>query len=967
MRRVVMIAAVASPAALVLLLAAPAGAQQRASIVGVVHDSTGGVMPGVTVEASSPALIEQMRSAVTDGAGRYSVIDLRPGTYSVTFTLPGFKTVKREGIVLEGAFSAQVNGVLSVGAVEETITVSGASPVVDTQSTQNQAVLNRQALDVLPAARTMQGGASLVPGVSFYSQGFTSNMSIHGSLREDQHIYFDGMNIGQNLTQNGQQGNGVGVNELAQQELVYDAGSQSAENALGGVRMDSIPKEGGNAFSGILRVFGGNGSLQNDNITDELKPYISAGNSLDYTYDVNAVFGGPLRRNKLWFLLAQRVTQTNNLVALPTAYFPRGGTSESGGQVAPHSTVRLTWQATERNKIVWAFYKSQGGTKRFDVGCTATSFNSVSCISPEAAYWLPTPLQYGSQVKWTSPITSRLLLEVGQSLAVPTYKFNYQPENGPLDLQHFNSSTSVRTVASSTAPQDYFNQIWNTVANLSYVTGSHNVKVGVNQQWGYETTKVERHGDISVLTYVNQNGVPTPSTVTLTNSPYTRRENLNANLGLFAQDKWTSKRLTLTYGGRFDYFNASTPEESATGGRFMSAAAQAARAHIDPVSCVPCWKDWTVRAGASYDLFGTGKTALKVSIGKFVGQQALGLASSVNPLAGQTDARTWSDLDRNGTIYDANGNLQANEIVGPTRNNNFGLPAGGTQFDPNLPRPTNWEEAVTVQHELLPRVSVTGGFYHRIFQHLQVTRNTLVNPDTDYTPFTIVLPSNANLPGGGGQTVTMYNLNPSKLGLVNNVVTWSDKNSRVYNGVELSVNARLGRGFVFGGVTTERTATNTCDGPATTSANATPSNPNNYRFCHQVPPFQTLYKASGAYNLPFDVNASLTFQARPGISIGSFYTFNSAIAGVALTGGGNLTVQSVDPTTQYYDYVKTVDARVARTFRYGHTRVEPFIEIFNLPNFSTILTLNETVGPNYFTPGSIVQGRRVQLGGRIDW
>src|SRR5207245_576338 len=272
-------------------------------------------------------------------------------------TLPGFKSYKREGIVLEGAFSAMVNGSLSVGQIEETVTVTAGSPVVDLQSTQNQSVINRQALDVLPAARTMQGGASLVPGVAFYSQGFTSNMSIHGSLREDQHIYFDGMNIGQNMTQNG--------------------------------------------------------------------------------------------------------PQANNLIPLPTQYFPQGGQSESGGQVAPHSTVRLTWQATQKNKIVWAFYKSQGGTRRFDVGCTATSFNSVSCISPEAAYWLPTPLQYGSQVKWTSPITNRLLLEVGQSLAVPTYKFNYQPDNGPLDIQHVNATTSVRTVASSTAPQDYFRQTWN--------------------------------------------------------------------------------------------------------------------------------------------------------------------------------------------------------------------------------------------------------------------------------------------------------------------------------------------------------------------------------------------------------------------------------------------------------------------------------------------------------------------------
>src|SRR5437667_9188496 len=132
-------AAIACTCAALLLVPATARAQQRASIVGIAQDSTGAVMPGVTVEAASPALIEQVRSAVTDGAGRYSIIDLRPGIYSVTFTLPGFRTVKRDGIVLEGAFAAQVNAALAVGTLEETVTVTGASPVVDTQTTPNQA------------------------------------------------------------------------------------------------------------------------------------------------------------------------------------------------------------------------------------------------------------------------------------------------------------------------------------------------------------------------------------------------------------------------------------------------------------------------------------------------------------------------------------------------------------------------------------------------------------------------------------------------------------------------------------------------------------------------------------------------------------------------------------------------------------------------------------------------------------
>src|SRR6185295_13718232 len=155
--------------------------------------------------------------------------------------------------------------------------------------------------------------------------------------------------------------------------------------------------------------------------------------------------------------------------------------------------------------------------------------------------------------------------------------------------------------------------------------------------------------------------------------PYTRQENLNANLGLFAQDKWTKQRLTLSYGGRYDYFNASTPPQSGVAGRFMSPAAVAARASIAPVACLPCWNDWTVRAGASYDLFGTGKTALKTSVGKFLGQQALGLATNTNPLAGQSDTRQWIDRDGNGHVLDASGNPQFNEL-GVTANNNFGLP-----------------------------------------------------------------------------------------------------------------------------------------------------------------------------------------------------------------------------------------------------------------------------------------------------
>jgi hypothetical protein len=386
--------------------------------------------------------------------------------------------------------------------------------------------------------------------------------------------------------------------------------------------------------------------------------------------------------------------------------------------------------------------------------------------------------------------------------------------------------------------------------------------------------------------------------------------------------------------------------------------------HSDEVDCIPCWKDWSIRGGASYDVFGNGKTALKTSVGKFIAQSALGLTGSLNPNTGQTDTRTWVDRDGNGSALDASGNVQFNEL-GPSTNLNLAIPGGSAKIAPGLPRSTNWEESVSVQHELFPRVSVTGGYYHRQFYNIQYTQNLALDPTTNFTPFQIVVPATPNLPNGGGQVITLYNQN--QIVLNNNVITASTHNTQVYNGLEVSVNARIPRGFIFVGITDERTATNNC-----TDLNN--SNPNNLRFCQQVPPFRALYKGAVAYTLPYDIQASLTLQWRPGISIGSSYVYTCSAAQAAtgactaLTAGvASLTATVVDPTTQFYPYVKTDDMRISRNFKYNRLRLQPFMEVFNVANLSTVLTVNETVGPNYSQPAAIVQGRRLQFGAQVEW
>jgi hypothetical protein len=969
MRRAVVVAAVALGAA---MFGAPRAlhAQEAASIVGVVQDSSGAVLPGVTVEVASEALIEKTRSAVTDGSGRFAIIDLRPGEYSVTFALNGFKTVKRAGIILSGAFAATINASLEVGALEETITVSGASPVVDLQSTQNQFVLNKEVLDALPATRSMQGGASLVPGVQYYSQGFVSTMTVHGSNTSDQRIYFDGMRIGQNLTGTGSQGNGTGVNDLAQEELVYDAGSQSAETALGGVRMDSIPKEGGNRFSGAFRYFFSSQSLQNDNVPDDLRTFITAGDSIKSLWHNNVAFGGPVLQNRLWFFTAFRATHNDVYVADmkrpdgTIVRLPNGDRVNRDSRIAPNGQLRLTAQLSQRNKLRAAYYNSNGRTQRYDVGCTATSGNRVACVSPEAAYALPTPVQQSGDVKWTSTLTSRLLAEVAGSFGVASYRFEYQPENGPNDILHLDNTTGWRTVASATAYADYLSTVWNVIPKISYVTGSHNFKAGMNFEWGDSRNRLDNNRSISTLTFVNN----AANSVTVRNTPVVRLDELKADDGFFVQDRWTRKKLTVFGGYRFDWFNGAWPAEQAAANPWVAARDVAA------ADCQPCFHDWSLRTGASYDLFGTGKTALKVSVGKFLAANALGTTSSLNPLGAQSDTRQWRDLNGDQTVVNPDGSIQFNEI-GATNNNNFGQPRGSLVVDPDLKRGNNWEEAVSIQHQLLQNVSVTGGYYKRQFYNLNATVNKAIDPSTDYTAFTVVGPTHPNLPNGGGEVITLYNLSPGKQGAVDNVLVNSPGRSRNYDGYEVSVNARIPHGFAFGGVTFERTIFDNCadisnpNGSGTDVGATVPS----LRYCRREPPFRALYKGSFGYLLPYDIQVAGSFQARPGIPLGAGWTVTSAVSqaagGQALTGGvSSIAVELMNPDRDFYSYVYTNDLTVSHIFRLGgRRRLRAYTEIFNFMNSSTIFTRNETFGTQWYNPINLVDARRFQFGAQFDW
>jgi hypothetical protein len=312
---------------LVSAVLVPAAASAQASIAGAVRDTSGAVLPGVTVEATSPALIEKVRAAVTDDAGQYRIVDLRPGQYVVTFTLPGFASFKRDGIELTGSFVATVDAEMRVGSLEETITVTGETPLVDVQSATRQRVMDREVLDTIPSGRTATTMGVLIPGVTAQTAGgastqdvggnsgdFTLGLSTHGGKQQDQ-VYMQGGNLTTAMAQSGYVSR-IQVNFAGAEEIAISTGGGDAELATGGVRINILPREGGNTFRGGVFVSFGNDSLQGSNFSQALKDQgLRTPDGVKQNYDFNPGFGGPLKRDRLWFYVSSRINLTANYAA----------------------------------------------------------------------------------------------------------------------------------------------------------------------------------------------------------------------------------------------------------------------------------------------------------------------------------------------------------------------------------------------------------------------------------------------------------------------------------------------------------------------------------------------------------------------------------------------------------------------------------------------------------------------------
>jgi hypothetical protein len=964
-----------------------------AAIAGVVRDSSGGVMPGVTVEAASPALIERIRTAVTDEQGQYKITDLRPGTYSVTFSLAGFSSVKREGLELTAAFTATVNADLKVGSLEETLTVSGQSPVVDVQNTVQQSAITAAVIDAIPTGRTFQSLSQLIPGVSRsdgQDVGGTSGerfstLAIHGSHSADMPLIYDGMRYN---NMNGSGGGGLTVwmiNTGNVQEMSVETAGASAENQVSGVFVNVIPKDGGNNFKGMFFANYTTKALQSNNLTDTIKARgLSTVTTSDRIWDVNPAVGGPILQDKLWYFSSIRywgnatnvggiwVNKTLNTPFYTPDYSQPG---KDGDTYNASENIRLSWQATQKQKFSFYYDIQQRHVQRR---------NLAPNVAPEATENLYTPRNYFTQVSWTYPITNRLLLQAGNTAYISSFTADRQPEVLDTTIAMREQSTGLQYGALSGRP--FFEDVswaYNQKLALSYTTGSHALSFGLQMIEGRHV----RHNDVNQNLWANLlNGVPRSLTVWAT--PYDTEERLNPSPSLYAQDQWTRKNLTLNVGLRFDYLNAYVPEL-----HFPPVAFVSTPRDFEAVHDVPNWGDVSPRFGASYNLFGNGKTALKASLNRYVASQTAGLANLNDPvITSVTSAsRTWTDGNGDYVPNCDFLNLGINGECGAISDTNFGKNnPRATRYDQDTltgygKRPYDWEVTGGIQQELTPGVALNASYFRHWFGNFYVTQNTAVTAD-DFDSYCVTAPVDARLPGGGGNQICgFYDVKPQKFGQVNSLVTFADNfgtQKEVFTGVDVNINARLAGGaFVQGGLTTGRTAMDSCfaaDLPqlayAGSASGVTASRTEPY--CDVRPPLSasTQIKFAGSYVLPWNLAVSGTYQNVPGPQINATLTVtNAQIAsslGRNLSSGANgtVTVDLIPPGTLYEERINQLDFRLSRPFQLtAGLRVNTMFDFYNALNSSAVTALNNTFGPAWQRPNSIMPGRLIKFGTQVTW
>jgi len=991
----------------VLVLPSASLAQTLGTVAGVVKDGSGAVLPGVTVEAASPALIEKVRTAVTDGSGQYRIINLPPGKYIVTFSLTGFSTVKHDGIDVSPSFTSNIDAELRVGAVQETITVTGESPLVDIQSSAQTRAMTAEAFKELPSGGSWIQMAALVPAIhagntdvgGVLGDQTGAQVDAHGSRPGDGVSMIDGLRIG-NMYINSNLTN-MSLSPLLFDQVDVSLSGQMGETGTNGVIMNAIPKAGGNMFSGSLLANGSGPSLQGSNVTDRLQALglRSASTSLKKLYDINGAVGGPLMRDKLWFYVTSRYF--TNEYFLASRFYPADATAIArsndpsqqafAGTYTYDNNGRLTWSVSEKQKISgWYAYQY-----KVDPHWLLQLFNQ----SPESSRITTWHTQL-STTKWTYTATNHLLFEAGLMAGASPDTIKLDPDQvGTCPSQGALAPRCIAIVDQTLGftyrgPTgfDFDDRLPSQTINASasYVTGAHNFKVGFEDQRGH-FWRGDNNDSTGGIWYATTNNATTgnprePAFVFIQAPPYGYQNNLNYNLGIYAQDRWTVSRMTLSGGIRLDMLNESTEPFTLGPHRWLPTR----NVHYDAVKNVPNWKDISPRASVAYDIFGTGKTALKASASRAVQQDSITFALANNPAS---TVRTQTQRVWNDAVAVPGGipgdfvpqcdllNGTANGECGAWTFTDFGSAVPGTRYDSSIMngwgvRPYNWEFSAGVQQEIVPRLSASFGYFRRIFGNFQITDNEALSA-SDFTQYSVTVPTTptlaGTLPNAGGTITGLFdpNINPAARNVVKDASTYGKQLSH-WNGFDVNLDARLRNGlFLQGGVSTGKTLTDNCEivaqAPEILLAQSA-------SFCHQESPFLPQYKALASYTLPwYGVRVSGTLQSLPGLVVAANNIFNNTNRPTTTTLArpftlGQANVNLIQPNTTYGDRVNQIDLRLTKIVNVGHGRLDLNVDFYNAFNSDAVTLENAAFSAAAWRlPLTVIQPRFVKFAARWDF
>ena len=1053
MRR--MVSVVAALAAILLL---PSALFAQATIAGVVRDTSAAVLPGVTVEASSAALIERTRSAVTDGTGQYRITDLPPGSYTVTFTLTGFTVVKRDGVVVSGSGVIPINADLRVGTLEETITVSGESPLVDTQSVRREFVLNAETLSTLPATRGYGAALAAVPalniggvaGAGATTAPTTPTMmffTAHGGASGEGRVMTNGLTVAAPFGGGGVSDVTYDTANAEEMQVLVSGGLGEAET--GGPSINIVPKSGGNEFRGSGFYSTSGDWATSDNLDDRLRGFgITQPPTLRKNWDGSGSLGGPIMRDRLWFF--GNVRNWGNAGVVPGIFANQFAGDPSHWDYAVDRSIeartaesrqvyagRITAQVTPRNRVTFSHdyqRRCSGSTLRTDgEGCRQAGGDWIGSgrtfgadtVSPETFPGYHDFPYKTTQATYSAPLSSRTLIEAGYSRFKYGYaRFGQAAPDALMDLVPVTEQTGVYgrpnfSYRGVFDPLDFgfndneaLNSGWR--AALSYVTGSHNVKVGYSGS--FTDVRNGRVPNNTQLRYTFNADAPANTPCTIQNgnrlcpvavsyflAPRWDWHDRTATAGLYAQDQWTVGRLTLQGAVRYDRAWSWAPAEG-------NGTTGTSRFNPQPISfertvSVRGYNDITPRFGLAYDVFGNGRTALKVNLGKYVeAATSDSIYSANNPAArivtrvgSGGPARGWTDGNLNFEVDCnlLNPALQDNRAAGGDlcaalggNNLNFGnANPNTTTINPEIlggwgVRPHDWQFGASVQHQLLPRLSVEAGYNRRWWGNFFVTDNVLTTA-ADYDTYAIDIPQHEHLPGGGG-TASFVAITPAAnaRGAQNYMTSetdFADARTSYWHGVDFTATTRLATGLtVQGGTSTGRAVRDTCD-----LTRALPELLGTARVdsCQVTENWTTSFRGLASYTVPkVDVLVSASMRsietspgggvATNGLSLAANYVVPNSIIVQSLgrlpanaLPTGTTTVNLLNPGQLYaLERVSLVDMRFAKIFRFANRRADVGIDLYNLFNSNVTTSYQQTYeqrtnGAAWLTPTAIAAPR----------